>query len=216
MINMKKQAFNAAAILALTASASSHAALTLLPNGGFEATADMGTFADGGNGSTATFETTGGNPNGYGLASSAGGGWGAGFVAVANAAEDPLSLADYGYAGGDTVAFQFDMKDFGGNSPGTTGIKVESWDASGFITGSDVQVDYGTADSTDWETYAHSYTMAAGATGFKVVLVGTDTAGGQIGFDNLYIDDASAVPVPAAAWLFGSALAGLVAVRRKK
>jgi len=213
MINMKKQAFNAAAVLALTASASSHAALTLLPNGGFEGTADMGVFADGGGGSTATFETTGGNPNGYGLASSAGGGWGAGFVAVANAAEDPLSLADYGYVGGDTVNFQFDMKDFGGDSAGTTGIKVESWDAGGFIPGSDIQVDYGTAGSTDWETYSHSYTMAAGATGFKVVLVGVDTAGGQIGFDNLYI---SAVPVPAAAWLFGSALAGLVAVRRKK
>ena len=51
------------------------------------------------------------------------------------------------------------------------------------------------------------------------VLVGTNTGGESTGvnYDNVKIDQVSApVPVPAAAWLFGSALAGLVATRRRK
>jgi len=212
MINMKKQAFNAAAILALTASAASHAVFVDLPNGSFDSSADMGVFVDGDGGSTATFEATGGNGGGYGLASNSAGGWGGGFVAVADAAEAPIALADYGLAGGDSVDIRFDVKDFNGDGAGVTGIKMESWTASAGISNTG-DVHFAQSDS-NWNTITYSYTFDASATHFKAVLVGTNA--GSVGFDNLQIDSAAVVPVPAAAWLFGSALAGLVAVRRKK
>ena len=212
MINMKRQAFNAAAILALTASAASHAVFVDLPNGSFDSSADMGVFVDGGGGSTATFEATGGNGGGYGLASNSGGGWGGGFVAVADAAEAPIALADYGLAGGDSVDIRFDVKDFNGDGAGVTGIKMESWTASAGISNTG-DVHFAQSDS-NWNTITYNYTFDATATHFKAVLVGTNA--GSVGFDNLQIDSAAVVPVPAAAWLFGSALAGLVAVRRKK
>ena len=212
MINMKKQAFNAAAILALTASAASHAVFVDLPNGSFDSSADMGVFVDGDGGSTATFEATGGNGGGYGLASNSAGGWGGGFVAVADAAEAPIALADYGLAGGDSVDIRFDVKDFNGDGAGVTGIKMESWTASAGISNTG-DIHFAQSDS-NWNTVTYSYTFDASATHFKAVLVGTNA--GSVGFDNLQIDSAAVVPVPAAAWLFGSALAGLVAVRRKK
>lgn len=209
---MKKQAFNAAAILALTASAASHAVFVDLPNGSFDSSADMGVFVDGDGGSTATFEATGGNGGGYGLASNSAGGWGGGFVAVADAAEAPIALADYGLAGGDSVDIRFDVKDFNGDGVGVTGIKMESWTASAGISNTG-DIHFAQSDS-NWNTITYNYTFDASATHFKAVLVGTNA--GSVGFDNLQIDSAAVVPVPAAAWLFGSALAGLVAVRRKK
>ena len=214
MINMKKQAFNAAAILALTASASSHAALEYLPNGEFNGDAFMGTYSDG---AAAQFETSGGNPGGYG--SIAAGGWGGGFVATGfdGVTEVSIPLADYGLAGGDTTTFSFDFIDFDGygNNSLTDGpaFKAESWSASAAISDTgNIQLGEAAADG-NWNTLTYTYTFDAGATHFKAVLVGNN--GGSLGFDNFQID-AAAVPVPAAAWLFGSALAGLVAVRRKK
>ena len=212
MINMKKQAFNAAAILALTASAASHAGYVDLPNGSFDATADMGTFISD-SGSTVTFETTGGNPGGFGLASNTAGGWGGGFVAVANAAEDAIPLSDYGLSGGDSVNIRFDVKDFNGDGAGVTGIKMESWSSATTGINDTGDVHFTQSDS-NWNTIVYNYTFDAAATHFKAVLVGTNA--GEVGFDNFQIDAVATVPVPAAAWLFGSALAGLVAVRRKK
>lgn len=217
-MKIKNQAITlATATLALSMSASSFAAFELMTNGDFEdGLSGWGTFADGDGGSSATHSATGGNGGGYGIASAANGGWGAGFVqtTIVGGAENPLNIADYGYAAGDTMSFTFDMYASNGTA-GETGIKVESWAGGAFIGGSDVQTDID--GTTDWANYSGSYTLAAGADAFKVVLVGTNT-GGITGFDNLMIDNlnASAVPVPAAAWLFGSALAGLVAVRRNK
>lgn len=210
MFNKKKNTtMFVAAGLAMTMSASSFAAFELIPNGDFSEDWTHGKFEDGGAGSYAAVSPTGGNGGGYGLASAANGGWGAGFVW----GDAPQSAADYGYSGGDTMNFLFDMKADGSNA-GETGIKVESWADGSFIAGSDIQRDIDVANS-DWNTYSHSYTLAPGANQFKVVLVGTNT-GGEVGFDNIKIDNVSAVPVPAAAWLFGSALAGLTAIRRRK
>jgi hypothetical protein len=210
MFNKKKNTtMFVAAGLAMSMSASSFAAFELIPNGDFSVDWTHGKFEDGGAGSYAAVSPTGGNGGGYGLASAANGGWGAGFVW----GDAPQSAADYGYSGGDTMNFLFDMKADGSNA-GETGIKVESWADGAFIAGSDIQRDIDVANS-DWNTYSHSYTLAPGANQFKVVLVGTNT-GGEVGFDNIKIDNVSAVPVPAAAWLFGSALAGLTAIRRRK
>lgn len=219
--NFKKQALTmSAASVALTLAASSQAALTLMPNGDFS-TGDLTDWdifeaAPG----DVNVEATGG-PAGagdaFGLVNNASGGWGGGFVQCGGALA--CSLADYGFSGGDTLNFQFDMKDFDGLFNGETAIKVESWSGAtegNFIVGSEIQTNYSSATNVaGWNTYTHSYVTDAAATHFKVVLVGTNS--GQVGFDNLYIDSNLApVPVPAAAWLFGSALTGLAAMRRRK
>ena len=71
-------------------------------------------------------------------------------------------------------------------------------------------------NGVDFQTYTYDYTINAAADSFKIVLLGNVAA--QTSFDNvgIIVPDTTAVPVPAAAWLFGSALAGLVAVRRNK
>jgi hypothetical protein len=208
MINMKKQAFNAAAILALTASAASHSAL-LVPNGDFESNFDSWGYEFGGGGSY-TVEATGGNTGGYlqmGQASV----WGS----VAISTDNPVggTLAEFGLTGETTANMQWDQKVISG-AGGGMGIKIESWNETAVISDSGDQVFTNTGSG--WETFSYNYTIAPGATRLKVVLLGLNTDS-VMGYDNVTaLNGTAAVPVPAAAWLFGSALAGLVAVRRKK
>ena len=186
----------ATATLALSMSATSFAALQLIENGDFSNGLDgYGVYNDAG--------TTFSDGGGYGLIDGAG--WGGGFVYK----DDAPSLASMGLTAGETYTFQFDMI---AGTDGTTGIKVESWAAGAGIDNSG-EIDFN-GNGESWETYTYDYTIAAGADSFKIVLLGN--VGAQTSFDNVGIQVASAVPVPAAAWLFGSALAGLVAVRRNK
>ena len=188
----------ATATLALTMSASSLAAFQLVENGDFSNGLDgFGNYAEPGVAAVS-------DGGGYGLVEG-GGGWGGGFVYK----DDAPSLASMGLTAGETYTFQFDMIS---SEAGTTGIKVESWGAGASLDNSG-EVDFN-GNGTDWATYTYDYTINAAADAFKIVLVGN--SGGNTSFDNVGINVASAVPVPAAAWLFGSALAGLVAVRRNK
>ena len=186
----------ATATLALSMSATSFAALQLVENGDFSNGLDgYGVYNDAG--------TTFSDGGGYGLIDGAG--WGGGLVYK----DDAPSLASMGLTAGETYTFQFDMIS---GEAGTTGIKIESWAAGAGIDNSG-EIDFDGNGET-WATYTHDYTIAAGADSFKIVLLGNTAA--QTSFDNVGVQVASAVPVPAAAWLFGSALAGLVAVRRNK
>ena len=188
----------ATATLALTMSASSLAAFQLVENGDFSSGLDgYGTYAD-----TGTSFSDGG---GYGLVDGTVSGWGGGFVYK----DEAPSLASMGLTAGETYNFQFDMIS---GAAGVTGIKVESWANGGGIDNSG-EINFN-GNGTDWATYTQDYTIAAGADSFKIVLLGNGAV--QTSFDNVGINVPSAVPVPAAAWLFGSALAGLVAVRRNK
>lgn len=188
----------ATATLALSMSASSLAAFQLVENGDFSNGLDgFGNYAEPGVAAVS-------DGGGYGLVEG-GGGWGGGFVYK----DDAPSLASMGLTAGETYTFQFDMIS---SEAGSTGIKVESWAAGASIDNSG-EIDFNGNGET-WETYTYDYTIAAGSDSFKIVLVGN--SGGDTYFDNVGINVASAVPVPAAAWLFGSALAGLVAVRRNK
>ena len=209
MINMKRQAFNAAAILALTASAASHSAV-LVPNGDFESGFDSWGYEFGGGGSY-TVEATGGNSGGY-LQMNQATGWGS----VAISTDDPVggTLAEFGLDSGQTTAdIQWDQKVFSG-AGGGMGVKIESWNETAVISDSGDQIAANTGSG--WETFSYSYTIAPGATRLKVVLLGVNNDS-VMGYDNVTVlNGNAAVPVPAAAWLFGSALAGLVAVRRKK
>ena len=188
----------ATATLALTMSASSLAAFQLVENGDFANGLDgFGNYAEPGVAAVS-------DGGGYGLVEG-GGGWGGGFVYK----DDAPSLASMGLTAGETYTFQFDMIS---GEAGTTGIKVESWGAGASLDNSG-EIDFN-GNGTDWATYTYDYTINAAADAFKIVLVGN--SGGNTSFDNVGVNVASAVPVPAAAWLFGSALAGLVAVRRNK
>ena len=64
---------------------------------------------------------------------------------------------------------------------------------------------------TDWTEYSFTTTIAAGV--HAVGIVNTAAASYFINYDNFSL---SQVPVPAAAWLFGSGLLGLIGVARRK
>jgi hypothetical protein len=77
--------------------------------------------------------------------------------------------------------------------------------------------------STDWVTYDFTTFAGANVDGGVTLQLGA-VCGGDIGclsdvyFDNVSVtvDAAPAVPVPAAVWLFGSGLLGLIGVARRK
>jgi hypothetical protein len=205
----KKQAIRAVtAALALTASATSMAAL--VANGDFESGGDSwGTEPAGG--SSFAFPATGGNGGGYLEMTGSTGGEGWGGVAIST--DDPAGalLADFGVVAGGTYDFLFDMQQ---TNSGGGGIKLESWGETGPISNSG---DNFVAGTSDWASFSQSYTIAANATRLKIVLLGISNSN-VYGFDNVCIDDCStaAVPVPAAAWLFGSGLLGLFGIARRK
>jgi hypothetical protein len=205
----KKQAIRAVtAALALTASATSMAAL--VPNGDFESGGDSwGTEVGGG--AAFSFEAAGGNGGGYLEMNNTTAAWGG--VAISTDDVDGALLADFGVVAGGNYDFLWDMKAISG-AGGGSGIKVESWNEAGEISNSGDQF---FATTSDWASYSYNYTIEAGATRLKIVLLGIN-ADSVMGYDNVCIDDCSvaAVPVPAAAWLFGSGLLGLFGIARRK
>jgi len=74
-----------------------------------------------------------------------------------------------------------------------------------------------------WEGLALSFVFSAGKDSFNGTLTGTDTSGSGLSANTTTINwqiagtavAAPAVPVPAAAWLFGSGLIGLAGARRR-
>lgn len=205
----KKATIIGSAALALAVSTASQAAFVLMPNGDFETPggANWGQFQA--NPGDVAYPAAGGNPGGFGFVANTSGAWGGGFV---QGDPLPLLLSDYGLSGGSSTTFMWDQKDFNGDGAGVTGIKIESWTATAVIPPDTGDIDFNFLN-TNWNTVTQGYTFLPTATHFKVVLVGTNA--GQVGFDNLKID-ANVIPVPAAAWLFGSALLGLAGVARRK
>ena len=208
MIDKKLAIQAVTAALALTASATSMAAL--VPNGDFESGGDSWGIEPAG-GASFSFEASGGNGGGYLKMDNTTAAWGG----VAISTDDPAGslLADFGVSAGNSYDFLFDMKAVSG-AGGGSGIKIESWNEAGFLSTTGDQV---FAATTDWASYSYNYTIDAGATRLKIVLLGIN-ADSVMGYDNVCIDDCSvaAVPVPAAAWLFGSGLLGLFGIARRK
>lgn len=131
---------------------------------------------------------------------------------------------------GETVTFSFDARQ--------TNIDLDNSEAAAYLKV--VEIPNGTyaelvnnevdasSMSTSWGSYTTSFVVDQSMVGselqigFRNRAIQTSTMGDMPGisdngmnYDNLSVDSVAAVPVPAAAWLFGSALAGLVAARRK-
>ena len=128
------------------------------------------------------------------------------------------------WVGGETVDIQFDLK----GSAGAGGVFFVEFfnELSGGGVGPGSGILAVIASPTpDWLTYNFSTIANASATG-GITLQFNSTCGADPGcFADFSIDNVSilsdvnipsAVPVPAAAWLFGSGLLGLVGVARRK
>jgi len=75
--------------------------------------------------------------------------------------------------------------------------------------------------TANWQTFTGTFTLGANVSGytmqFAAVCGAAATCTTDYYFDNVVINaDIAAVPVPAAVWLFGSGLLGLVGVARRK
>ena len=133
---------------------------------------------------------------------------------------------DIGVAGagdaGTTWNFDFDVKlgNIGGATTATAFIKVLKTSDSSFALLDLQSIDISALAGGVWSSQQLSVLIDAAWVGETVQIGFTNTASNGdasgVFYDNLNFATASAVPVPAAAWLFGSAIAGLVAVRRKK
>jgi len=125
------------------------------------------------------------------------------------------------WLGGETVDIQFDLK----GSAGAGGVFFVEFfnELSGGGVGPGSGILSVIANPTaDWTTYNFATTVDASATG-GITLQFNSTCGADancfadFSIDNVSINaDVSAVPVPAAVWLFGSGLLGLVGVARRK
>jgi len=137
---------------------------------------------------------------------------------------------------GTTWRFSFDAKapaQAGGNAGGTPAIDPgTSASAEAFVLGFGPgfafnfpiwNVDMSALSPTEWTTFDLDITFNevnpgdwdgwAIQFGFKNVATNYDDSG--VLYDNVSFAQVSTVPVPAAAWLFGSAVAGLLVARRK-
>ena len=166
--------------------ASAQAAPVLMPNGDFSTAAGASWAPVSGGGSYVyDYPATGGNPDGYGVIDNTGGG---GYGIWVSNNEVPIPLASLGLVAGKTYIFSQDMITLVSGS-GKAGVKIESWGPAGFISTTGDQ--RAATESASWATYSFEYTIAAGATGIKVVPLWAP--GAKVGYDNFRVDD---VPVP--------------------
>jgi hypothetical protein len=107
-----------------------------------------------------------------------------------------------------------------GNRSGES-IRVRLWDGTeASISASDTDAE-GNREYSNTEWWWDQYSISASGSGIKQIFFNEDNGGDDMGL--IYVTAAvmtdatpSPVPVPAAAWLFGSALLGLGAIKRRK
>ena len=125
------------------------------------------------------------------------------------------------WLGGEAIDIQFDLK----GSAGDGGVFFVEFfnelNGGGVGPGSGILAVIGNP-TANWTTYNFSTVVDASATGgitlqFNSTCGAATTCFADFSIDNVSINaDVSAVPVPAAVWLFGSGLLGLVGVARRK
>ena len=122
---------------------------------------------------------------------------------------------------GQAVTVAFDWK--GSNSDGgVVDVVLFSEQTGGGVSQTDALLQ-GAPSSATWESIGPTIfnigpDVGGGVTlQFTVICGGASTCTSDYSFDNISITaDVAAVPVPAAVWLFGSGLIGLVGIARRK
>lgn len=131
---------------------------------------------------------------------------------------------EFGDAG--TYTFSFDAK-----APSEGGIDASQVSArafiktldpnAGFFVSNDIGVEMTNVSNSEWASFAISIDITDALTG-SLLQFGFETTGGNFADSGVYYDNVSfgaptsEVPVPAAAWMFGSALLGLAGAARKR
>ena len=121
---------------------------------------------------------------------------------------------------GDAITISFDVRGSLGISAVTQAILFSEFSGGGATP---QFFDFGlNADSSVWTNYVFNTTAGADVGGGVTLALKTGCGAVAGCFSDVYFDnvsftaDVSAVPVPAAVWLFGSGLVGLVGVARRK
>ena len=130
--------------------------------------------------------------------------------------EQEISASDSGI-----YTFSFDAKasSVGGIAAPTTSSAFIRILDPGYFIADQVEVDMSSVSSTDWETFSLNLDIDGTALNGYLLEFGWNTITPENNDSTVYYDNinfASAVPIPAAAWLFGSALIGLVGFKRRK
>lgn len=156
--------------------------ITSIPNGDFEMGGNAWSLfssqaTEGINDTTASYESTGGNPGGHALMTNNGEGWG---VIVSNNSIT-IPVDGLGLTAGETYTFQQDMKLFSGSDLGK--LKVEFYDASGALGNTGDITVQPRGDSSTWQTYEFQVSIPEGTESIKVVPVAG--IGSSVGYDNV-------------------------------
>lgn len=123
---------------------------------------------------------------------------------------------------GTTLTFSFDAKLGNLAAPSQADAFMKVLDSVGGTYNEFVNVSFDSDAGlgTEWSTQSVSFLVDASLVGqlLQIGFTNTATDWGPSGvvYDNLSVGEVSAVPVPAAAWLFGSALMGLMGISRRR
>ena len=213
MFNKKCTKLVAAMGITLFAGAAQAAFQDIAVNGGFETGNFSGWAQYPSGGTTQSIITT--NPSSGTYAANLNIPVGAG--AVNNVLKQERLLDGTGLlSAGDVISYSFDVR--GSAADGGVLFLENFCETDSVLCGQSLDVINAT---TDWQTVTGDFVLGAGVTAytlqFAAVCGASNTCTTDYYFDNVsVIADVSAVPVPAAVWLFGSGLLGLVGVARRK
>jgi hypothetical protein len=209
-ISLKKSVVAAAATLLFSAGSAQAAFIELAVNGDFETGDFTGweVFPQSG-----TNVITAGNGGGFAGTSTLPSGPADNLIKQSNRAVGLVQP-------GDAIKVTFDARGFAGVSAVTQIIMFSEF-AGGGATPTFFDF-FLNADADTWTSYEYNTfaggDVAGGITlAFKVACGGVAGCTADVDFDNVSFQaDVAAVPVPAAAWLFGSALLGLTGLAKRK